>query len=40
MESEFDGLGLVELLDLLEPVPEPVPVSLWPSTKASTCVTL
>ncbi len=32
MESEFDGLGLVELLDLLEPVPEPVPVSLWPQT--------
>jgi hypothetical protein len=32
MNDEFAGLTLVELLDLLEPVPEPPPVPLWPQT--------
>ena len=32
MNDDFAGLNLVELLDLLEPVPEPVPPSLWPET--------
>jgi hypothetical protein len=32
MSDEFKGLNLVELLDLLEPIPEPAPVSLWPQT--------
>jgi hypothetical protein len=32
MSEDFSGLTLVELLDLLEPVPEPLPVSLWPQT--------
>ena len=29
---ELEGLNLVELLDLLEPVPEPEPVSMAPQT--------
>jgi len=29
---DLDGLNLVELLDLLAPVPEPARVSLWPAT--------
>jgi hypothetical protein len=32
MEDEFAGLNLVDLLDLLEPVPEPPPIPLWPET--------
>ena len=32
MSEDFSGLTLVELLDLLEPIPEPLPVSLWPQT--------
>ena len=32
MTDDLSGLTLVELLDLLEPVPEPAPVSLWPQT--------
>lgn len=30
--DDLDGLGLVELLDLLEPAPEPPPVSMMPQT--------
>lgn len=30
--EEFQGLNLVELLDLLEPVPEPAPISMVPQT--------
>ncbi|MGI9508438.1 MAG: DUF4381 domain-containing protein [Geminicoccaceae bacterium] len=32
MSEDLTKLNLVELLDLLEPVPEPQPVSLWPET--------
>lgn len=32
MSDEFEGLGLVELLDLLEPAPEPAPISMMPQT--------
>lgn len=32
MSEDLTKLNLVELLDLLEPVPEPTPVSLWPQT--------
>lgn len=32
MPEDLSGLNLVELLDLLEPVPSPEPVSLWPQT--------
>lgn len=32
MNDDLSGLTLIELLDLLEPVPEPAPVSLWPQT--------
>lgn len=32
MSEDLAGLNLVELLDLLEPIPEPPPVSLWPQT--------
>lgn len=32
MNEEFDGLGLVELINLLEEVPEPQPVSMIPQT--------
>lgn len=32
MTEDLSTLNLVELLDLLEPAPEPVPVSLWPQT--------
>ena len=32
MSEDLSTLNLVELLDLLEPVPEPPPVSLWPET--------
>ena len=32
MSEDLAELNLVELLDLLEPVPEPLPVSLWPET--------
>lgn len=32
MSEDLDGLNLVELLDLLEPVTEPAPVSLMPQT--------
>lgn len=32
MSVELDGLNLLELLDLLEPVPEPAPIPLTPQT--------
>ncbi len=32
MNEDLSGLTLVELLDLLEPVPEPPEISLWPQT--------
>ncbi|MEM7462507.1 MAG: DUF4381 domain-containing protein [Pseudomonadota bacterium] len=32
MNPEFEGLNLVELLDLLEPVPQPDPISMTPQT--------
>lgn len=32
MNEDLSGLTLVEMLDLLEPVPEPAQVSLWPQT--------
>ena len=32
MNEDLSSLTLVELLDLLEPVPEPPAVSLWPQT--------
>ncbi|MGI9501207.1 MAG: DUF4381 domain-containing protein [Geminicoccaceae bacterium] len=32
MSEELSKLNLVELLDLLEPIPEPPTVSLWPET--------
>jgi len=32
MSEDLSTLTLIELLDRLEPVPEPVPVSLWPQT--------
>ena len=32
MTEDLASLTLVELLDLLEPVPEPPPVPLWPQT--------
>lgn len=32
MDGEFQGLNLIELLDLLEPVPDPSPPSMWPET--------
>lgn len=33
MSEDISKLNLVELLELLEPVPEPPPVSLWPQTQ-------
>ena len=32
MNEEFKGLGLVDLIELLEEVPEPPPISLTPQT--------
>ncbi len=32
MSEDLSKLNLVELLDLLEPIPEPAPVPLWPQT--------
>ncbi len=32
MNEEFQGLNLVELIDLLEPVPEPPPIAMTPQT--------
>ena len=32
MKEEWKGLNLVDLMDLLEPVPEPEPVSMMPQT--------
>jgi hypothetical protein len=32
MSEDLSKLTLVELLDLLEPIPEPPPISLWPQT--------
>jgi hypothetical protein len=32
MSDALDGLNLIELLDLLEPVPEPPAPALWPQT--------
>ena len=32
MSEDLSGLNLVELLARLEPVPEPLPISLWPQT--------
>ncbi len=34
MSEDLSTLTLVELLDLLEPIPEPVAISLWPQTGA------
>ena len=34
MNEDLSKLNLVELLDLLEPIPEPPPISLWPQTIA------
>jgi hypothetical protein len=33
MNEDYAGLNLVELLDLLEPIPEPEPVSMLPETQ-------
>lgn len=33
MNEDYAGLNLVELLDLLEPIPEPQPVSMLPQTQ-------
>ncbi len=32
MNEDWQGLSLVELLDRLEPVPQPAPISMWPQT--------
>lgn len=32
MNDDWQGLSLVDLLDLLEPVPEPAPISMLPQT--------
>ncbi|MDU9004785.1 DUF4381 domain-containing protein [Sedimentitalea todarodis] len=32
MNGDLDGLNLVQLLDRLEPAPEPLPISLMPQT--------
>lgn len=32
MNEEFQGLSLTAMIDLLEPAPEPEPVSMWPQT--------
>lgn len=32
MNSDLEGLNLVQLLDRLEPAPEPLPISLMPQT--------
>lgn len=32
MKDDWTGLNLAELIDLLEPVPEPTPVSMMPQT--------
>ena len=32
MDDPYEGLNLIQLLDLLEPVPEPLPVSWMPQT--------
>jgi len=32
MSQDLANLNLVELLDLLEPIPEPPPIPLWPQT--------
>ncbi len=34
MNEDLSGLDLIELLDRLEPLPEPPPLSLWPQTEA------
>lgn len=31
-ENEFAGLSLVDMLDMLEPIPAPEPISMWPQT--------
>lgn len=33
MNEDYAGLNLVELLDLLEPIPQPQPVSMLPQTQ-------
>ncbi|UWQ89637.1 DUF4381 domain-containing protein [Rhodobacteraceae bacterium M382] len=33
---DTDGKNLVELLDMLEPIPVPDPISMWPATQAWT----
>lgn len=30
---DTDGKNLVELLDMLKPIPEPAPISMWPATE-------
>jgi hypothetical protein len=32
-QEDFAGKNLVELLDMLEPVPEPAEISMWPQTE-------
>ncbi|MEQ9694612.1 DUF4381 domain-containing protein [Shimia sp. SDUM112013] len=32
-EEDFAGKSLVDLLDMLEPVPEPAAISMWPQTQ-------
>ncbi len=34
MKEDLAGLDLIELLDRLEPLAEPAPISLWPQTEA------
>jgi Ca-activated chloride channel family protein len=34
MSDDLTGLGLIDLIDLLDPAPEPAPVSLMPATPA------
>jgi len=33
-DEDFEGKNLVDLLEMLEPVPEPRAMSLWPATEA------
>lgn len=33
MNEAYKGLNLVDLLELLKPIPQPEPVSMWPQTQ-------
>ena len=33
MNEDYKGLNLVDLLELLKPIPQPDPVSMWPQTQ-------